>query len=456
MNKKKLTLTALIMTTYFMVAGGPYGLEDIVATSGYRGAILILLLTPLLWSLPIALMVSELASAMPDEGGFYTWVKRGLGRFWGFQEAWLSLVGSIFDMAIYPVLFVGYLGHFWPVLAEGNNALLLGLGMICLCTIWNFFGTRAVGQGAVVLSVLLLGPFVVLVLYALYHHTSGGSKDIPIHNVDILAGVLIAMWNYMGWDNASTIANDVERPQRTYPLAMFGTVILVAVTYVLPIAAVAGTGIDPNSWSTGGWADIALRVFGKGSVGAVQSGWIEISRHLAGEGLAVAITIGGVIGAVGTFNALTMSLSRLPIVMAEDGFLPKIFMRRLKNGTPWVAILVCATCWALCLKLSFIELILLDVMITGLSILLEFAAFIALRLREPNMLRPYRVPGGLLGAIAISLPPLILLVLTCIRNRQEQFGPISSLTFGFLLIGLGMLVYFASDTFSKRKKLYSK
>lgn len=451
MTKKKLTLTALIMTTYFMVAGGPYGLEDIVATSGYKGAILILFLTPLMWSLPMALMVSELASAMPEEGGFYVWVKRGLGRFWGFQEAWLTLVGSIFDMAIYPVLFVGYLSHFWPVLGEGQNALFLGLGMISVCTIWNFFGTQAVGQGAVLLSILLLGPFVVLVFYALFHKASGGAVDIPLRNVDILAGILIAMWNYMGWDNSSTIANDVERPQRTYPLAMFGTIILVALTYILPIAAVAGTGIDPNSWSTGGWASIARAVFGKGSIGVVSGGWIEISKHLAGEGLVVAITVGGIVGSIGTFNALTMSLSRLPVVMSEDGFLPKIFMRRLKNGTPWVAILVCATCWALCLKLSFVELILLDVMITGLSVLLEFAALVALRVREPDMSRPYRVPGGLLGAVAIGMPPLVLIILTCVRNRQEQFGPISSLTFGLFLIGLGMLVYFASHIFSNRK-----
>jgi amino acid transporter len=92
----------LITATYFMVAGGPYGLEDLIGRTGYAAAFAVLILTPLLWSLPTALMVSELATALPEEGGFYVWVRRGLGPFWGFQETWLSLAGSVFDMALYP------------------------------------------------------------------------------------------------------------------------------------------------------------------------------------------------------------------------------------------------------------------------------------------------------------------------------------------------------------------
>jgi amino acid transporter len=89
--KRKLTLTGLVAATYFMVAGGPYGLEELVQNVGYRTALLLLLVTPLVWSLPTALMVGELASTIPDEGGYYVWVERAMGPFWGFQEAWLSL-----------------------------------------------------------------------------------------------------------------------------------------------------------------------------------------------------------------------------------------------------------------------------------------------------------------------------------------------------------------------------
>ena len=76
---------------------------------------------------PTALMVGELASAMPEEGGFYQWVKRAMGPFWGFQEAWLSLAASVFDMAIYPTTFVLYLSHVAPSLTAGHRGVLLKL-----------------------------------------------------------------------------------------------------------------------------------------------------------------------------------------------------------------------------------------------------------------------------------------------------------------------------------------
>ena len=93
-SRNKLRLLPLIGATYFMVAGGPYGLEDIIGKAGYGRALVMLAIIPLLWSLPTSLMVGELASAIPAEGGYYVWVRRAMGRFWGFQEAWMSLAAS--------------------------------------------------------------------------------------------------------------------------------------------------------------------------------------------------------------------------------------------------------------------------------------------------------------------------------------------------------------------------
>jgi amino acid transporter len=439
---RKITLVPLIAATYFMVAGGPYGLEDIVARAGYTSAIVILLVTPLIWSLPTALMVSELASALPQAGGFYVWVTRAMGRFWGFQEVWLSLAGSIFDMAIYPTLFVEYLGHFAPALTSGGKGIWIGVGLVAVCAIWNLLGSKAVGRSSVILGVLLLSPFAILAGYALFSRSVPGAVSVPLHRGDLLGGILVAMWNLMGWDNASTIAGDVDRPQRTYPRAMIGTLLLVTLTYVLPIAAVALTGLDPNLWSTGGWAEVARAVFG-------NSGAL---REFAGSAVALAITAGGMVGAAGTLNALTMSFSQLPAVMGEDGFLPKVFARRhSRTGAPWVAIIACSTAWALCLGFDFVELIVLDVLLTGLSILLEFAALVVLRIREPDLPRPYRVPGGLPGAIAVGLAPLALLILTVVRNHTEAIGPISALQLAGLLIAAGGLAYVVSERARRRK-----
>jgi amino acid transporter len=425
-----MTVLPMIAATYFMVAGGPYGLEDIVSKTGYGATLLILLVTPLLWSLPTALMVSELATAIPEEGGFYVWVRRGLGRFMGYQEVWLTLAGSVFEMALYPNLFVGYLGRFAPWLVAGHRGLAIGLAMIALCTAWNLAGVRAMGEGSVALNIALLAPFAVLIMIAAVHSRTGTPVAAPLSKADLLGGVLIAMWNYMGWDNLSTIAGEVESPQRTYSRAMFGAVVLVVVSYLLPVAAVARTGLDPNAWTEGGWVDVG--------------------RLVGGETLAVAIALAGLLGAIGSFGALMMSFTRLPGVMAEDGYLPKVFTRTNRAGAPWVAILVSAVFWAACYPLGFERSLILDVLLTGLSILLEFWALVALRIREPNLPRPYRVPGGTAGAVLIGIPPLGLIIAALVRNSTEVIGNTSELTIGLVLIVAGVLAYFFSRAVGSR------
>ncbi len=434
-----MTLLPLIAAIYFLVAGGPFGLEDIVSKSGYTGAILILLLTPVIWAVPTALMVSELSSALPDQGGYYVWVTRGMGSFWGFQEAWLSLAGSIFDVAIYPTLFVSYLGHLFPWMTAGGRGLALGIALVAGAAAWNLMGAKSVGDSSVVNGAVMLAPFAILTVFGFFHPSAPAGAAVPLQKIDVLGGILVALWNYMGWDYASTVADEVDHPQRTYPLAMAGAVVLVAATYVLPIAAVAITGLDANRWSTGGWADVAKAVIhGRG----------------AGEAIAVVITIGGMLGAWGTLNAQTMQYSRLPAVMADDGFLPRIFARRTAvSGAPVVAIISCAAVWMLCLKLSFVKLVVLDVLLTGLSLLLEFAALVALRLREPELPRPYRVPGGLAGAIGIGILPLALLLLTMVRNEIEPIGPMNALELGAILIVTGVPAYWWANRRRRKQKL---
>jgi amino acid transporter len=432
-----MTLAALIAATYFMVGGWPYGLEDMVAKAGYTGAILTLAVTPAVWAFPTALMVSELATALPEEGGFYVWASRGLGRFWGFQEAWLSLVGSVFDMALYPTLFVAYLGHFAPSATAGGRGAAIGVALVAAAALWNLLGARTVGGSSVAFGLALLAPFLVLSFCAVWRRVPGAPPIPAPGHIDYLGGILIAMWNYMGWDNSSTVAGEVERPQRTYPLAMAAAVALVTLNYILPIGAVALTGLDPNRWSTGGWADVARTVLGSGAAATV---------------LVAALTIGGMLAALGTLNALTLSFSRLPAAMADDGLLPKILGKRGgKADVPWVAVLACAACWALCLGLTFTKLVMLDVLLTGLSILLEFASLVALRIREPELPRPYRVPGGLAGAIAAGLPPAALLALTAIRTRAEPIGTgrFNALELGAILIGCGVAAYLMGERIRK-------
>ena len=261
--RRKMRFLPLIAATYFMVSGGPYGIEDILGGAGFARAIVILLVLPFLWCLPTALMIGELASAIPAEGGFYIWVRRALGPFWGYQEGWLSLSASIFDMAIYPAIFVLYLGKFSPALTLGWQGYAWSLAVVVLCCAWNLRGAPAVGEDSVGMFVLLLAPFAVFIVLGLWR----GSRCIPVCNgagpprmsLRLSTAILVAMWNYMGWDNASTVAQEVENPQRNYPRAMIAATVLVAVTYILPLAAMALSGLSVDSFSTGDWMTAATR-----------------------------------------------------------------------------------------------------------------------------------------------------------------------------------------------------
>jgi len=149
-----------------MVSGGTYGTEEIIHGAGYGHGILILLFLPVLWCLPTAFMIGELSSALPQEGGYYAWVRRGLGNFWGFQEAWLSLAASIFDMAIYPTLFVFYLKQMSPWFGLGNHGIYAGLFVVVTCAVLNLAGIRVVGITSLWLFFLLSAPFALIVVMA--------------------------------------------------------------------------------------------------------------------------------------------------------------------------------------------------------------------------------------------------------------------------------------------------
>lgn len=432
---RKLTVLPLVAATYFMVSGGPSGIEEIVQDSGYKLAMVILLATPLLWSLPTSLMVGELSAAIPAEGGFYIWVRRAMGRFWGFQEAWLSLAASLFDMASYPALFVLSLAQLWPPANQGHNGVFIASAVILACVLWNLFGSRAVGNGSVLLGVLLLTPFIVIIGFAIFRHGSlyEATASTEAHG-DWITAVIVAMWNYMGWDNASTVADEVDNPQKTYPKVMGLALLAIVLSYIIPVAIVWTTHIQSGFWSQGSWS--------------------EIAALLGGRWLGFALVIGSMISTFGIVNSLTLSYSRLPAAMAEDGDLPRLFARRSKSGNPWVAIVVCGLAWTtvvVALGTNLDRLLLLDILLYGSSLVLEFIALIVLRIREPLLYRPFRVPGGLLGASLAGVGPTLLLVLAFIKNRQERLGNISTLTLGGIFIVAGVALYFLVVWLVKRK-----
>jgi amino acid transporter len=432
--RRKMRMLPLIAATYFMVSGGPYGIEDILGGAGFRDAILILLALPIFWSLPTALMIGELAAAIPAEGGFYVWVRRAMGSFWGYQESWLSLAASIFDMALYPSIFSLYLGVLNPALTAGWRDYVWKLAVVALCTAWNLRGAPEVGEDSVKLGVLLLAPFAAFLVLGAWRGITlhpAISWGRPAASVAFSTAVLVALWNYMGWDNASTVARDVDNPQRSYPRAMIGAALFTAISYVLPLLAMASAGLSPDDFTTGSWA-IAGRAIG-------------------GPVLGIAIVAGGIISGVGMFNALTMSYARLPVAMAADGMLPHVLMRRNRRGVPWVSVVVCSVAWALALNLPFDRLISIDLVLYGTSLILEFVALVVLRIREPQLERPFKA-GNFFFACLLGVGPTVLIAYALYASRDEKIvGNLSSLLFASAVALVGPLLYWLTSAINARR-----
>jgi amino acid transporter len=388
--KRELGLFPLAAIVFLNVSGGPYGIEDTVPSFGPGLTLLLLVLVPLLWSLPVSLAMSELASAMPDEGGYVTWTMRAFGPFWAFQVGWWSWIDSFLDVAVYPALFVEYL-RFWYPTMSGLERWMLAVLFIAALTALNLLGVRPTGAAAVLMSIGALVPIALLVLVGLPQISVVPWRPLLAEGQSLTTGLglglAVVMWNYSGWDTPSTILGETRAPEHAFRRALLLSVPLIAASYVLPvgIALASGAG-DWRSWGTGTLPEIAAR--------------------MGGSALGHAVAAGAVVSTAGLFMALLLTNSRIPYVLARDGAFPKTFAAvHPRYGTPWAAVLVSAAVYTACAAFSFKDLIILNVWLYSVTLLVELAAFLALRARAAELPRPWRVPGGWIGAIAVTVPP---------------------------------------------------
>lgn len=393
---RSLTTLSLVFVLYFSTSGGAYTTESLVREAGPGLALLILVLVPLVYSLPEILIVGELASMLPEEGGYYRWVQRAFGPFWAFQNGWLTWMYSLVDMAIYPKLFVTYLGYFWPGL-PGWGVWAVGLVVIWGATALNLAGAARVGRSSVLAGAFIITGFALAAVAALAHATHVPWRPFAAPGRAGAGGLAvalsIALWNYIGWDNASTVQGEVRDATRSYPRALGYALPLVVAGYLVPLlAALAAT--DWTTWTEGGWPVVARDA--GGSFGPVLGAWIAV---------------GGMVSAVALFNALLLAYSRIPFVMAADGLLPAALARTDGRGTPRNAVLFAAVWYSLFMLVPFSGLVVADVLLYSMALLLEFGALVQLRRREPALRGAFRIPLGTAGVTVLAACPLAVLLL---------------------------------------------
>jgi len=384
---KRLRILPLSAVIFLTVSGGPYGLEPLLSYGGTHGALLILMLTPLLWDIPTIFIVMELNSMMPVTGGYYQWVKRALGIRWAWYEGWWTWLYTFVDLAIYPVLFVEYASFLFPEIAQYKIP-------ICLAIIWsgaglNILGIVPVGRISMILSVTVVVPFLILFAINLSNQTSFHLPSLSLKGLgysSVGMGLYTVMWNFIGWDNTTTYAEEVNRPVKTYLLSTFIAFVLTLFIYMVAVITAISSGMD-------------LTILG-------DEGFPMLGSKVAGQWLAVILAAGGMASAVGLFSAVLLSVSRVPKVMADDQLLPqKLQTLHPKYHTPYISIIVCASVVSIMILWTFGDLVIIDVTLYGAALFLEFVSLIIFRIRLPHEKRPFKIPLNITGLCILILLP---------------------------------------------------
>jgi amino acid transporter len=363
---------------------------------------------------------------LPEEGGYYRWVRRAFGQFWAFQNGWYTWLYSLVDMALYPVLFNQYLGYFFPALGA-RAQWAVSLAVIWGATAINLRGALRVGRVSVAAGATVLAAFAALALAAIPHATHAPwhpfAKPGQGTGQGLGVGLSIALWNYIGWDNASTVQEEVVDASRSYPRALAVALPLVVAGYFVPLLPALAAS-DWTRWREGGWPDIA-----------------RMSAGALGPAIGALLAAAGLVSALALFNALLMAYSRIPLAMADDGLLPEPLARTDARGTPRNAVLVSAVAYSAFALLPFRGLVVADVLLYSMALALEFGALVAIRRREPELRGAFRIPVGTAGVVVLTLLPAATLCLAVYLSvAGGEYGP-TAIAASLVAAALGIPLY---------------
>jgi amino acid transporter len=416
---RKAALFYFVWVMFSYCTAGPFGLEDMVTTSGPGMSLIFLLVIPFFWCIPVSLVSAELTTAMPVEGGFYRWVRAGFGDFWGFLAGWWNWCASFLLGGVYAVQFSDYLGFYFPQLT-GWRHYIVSLAVVTLITYINVRGIQMVGKLATVLEIFILLPVLALVAMGLAHwHHNPFVPLIPPHQPPFKifgVGLAIGLWLYSGYEQMSTVAEEVDNPQRSYPIALAIVVPLSIAVYFLPTLA--------SLAALGNWQDWHTRYFS------------DAAQLIGGPWLGAWMTLAAMVTNLALLNATVLASTRMPFAMAEDGYLPHVLTgKHRRYGTPWIAIITSAVIYGLLAVHSLLQLITIYNWLRVATTVLTVLAAWQLRRKKPDMPRPFLIPGGKMGLIYSVVAVIIMSAVALVGS--DRYG----LIWGPVVLAVGPVVY---------------
>jgi amino acid transporter len=417
---RKAGLFYLVFVMFSYTTGGPFGLEDMVTTSGPGMTLVYLLVLPFFWCIPVSLVSAELTTAMPVEGGFYRWTRAAFGDFWGFLAGWWNWSASFLLGGVYAVLFADYLPYYLPRITWWEH-YLISVALIVVLTWINVRGIQMVGQVATALELFIFVPVMTMIVLGLmrWHHDPFKPWVVPHQATFKVFGVGLALglWLYSGYEQLSTVAEEVEDPQRAYPRALAIVVPLSMAAYFLPACTGLASAGNWEHWHAGFFSDAA--------------------KIIGGPWLGTWMTVAAMLGSVALLNSTILTTTRMPFAMAEDRYLPEMLTRRHpRYGTPWLAIVASAVIYVLLAWQSLGQLISVYIWLRSATTVLTVLSGWKLRRTRPDLRRTFTIPGGHAGLMYVVAAPVVMAIVALLGN--DWFGTIG----GAIALVLGPVVYF--------------
>lgn len=421
-----LKLWPLAILVFYNVSGGPFGIEPSIRAGGNFYAIIGFLVFPLIWSVPEALVTAELGAAFQDPAAGVAWVEEAFGETMGSLCGYFGWVSGATDNAIYPTLFMEYVSSVagWDTEEFGGWARFGSVAAISIClAMLNWRGLEIVGNASLVVSIIAMSPFLILIIVGAPKVVPSRWFQMPEEPEDgtelfdddfqtgpgplpflSLGGIIWRpylnnlFWNLNSFDNAASFAGETTSPSTTFPRGVFIGLILCVLSYILPLlVAVGATDYNQADWVDGHLGAVAVDIGGKW-LGA----WTIFAAGISNLAL---------------FEAEMSSDAFQLMGMAERGYLPKMFRTRSKYGTPTAGIIFNTMVVVAFGCADFGQLLELLNSVYALSLLMEYAAFVKLRLFHKDLQRPYRIPIPDWAAVLLVLPPTFGMLLVILISN---------------------------------------
>ncbi|MEK7409327.1 MAG: amino acid permease [Acidobacteriota bacterium] len=414
--------------------------KDMIQHVGSPGMVFLVWVAGGLLSLAGALSYAELAAAMPEAGGEYVFLREAYGPFWGFlygwTQMWVAKSGSIATLA---TAFFVYLANFHPALERVFYALPLPVGpgggplelrygqvlavaVILFLAAVNYLGVRVGGRVQVAVTVIKLGLIAGIVLIGLAwgqgtvsHFRTGIAVGGGV--AGFFAALVAALWAYDGWNNVSMVSSEIRSPQRSLPVALIGGTLVVIGVYLL--------------------ANLAyFFVLPAAQVAASERVAAEMMRAVLGDYGAAAVSVAAMVSIFAALNGSILSGARVPYAMARDGLFFRSFSRvHPAFATPGISILGLSA-WGALLVFSgrYEELFRYVIFASWILYGMTAAAVLVLRVRRPELRRPYRTVGYPVLPALFVLGALSVVFYTFLNFPRESI-------LGIALIFLGIPFY---------------